>query len=741
MDKDFIMKVTADNYKKFFSTFNGLIENVNADGNKTISEAIKKLKEEFNAKERGSDILLADNSVLKIGIVGQVKAGKSSFLNALFFDGENILPRASTPMTAGLTVLKYSEENKFVVEYFNEKEWQFFEDKASEYDKIIQMGKAQDPNLSDDDIEKMYEIDDIKKSAKELVSKCSRTAKSNIQKVSKKEEKTFGQYTELQNILEDYVGANGKLTSIVKCLTLELNDERLKGVQIVDTPGVNDPVLSREMRTKEFLQECHGVFFLSNSMQFFGATDVNFLVNRIGSQGIGTVVLIGSMLDAGLIDASGKYFDDLGNAMDYVTTSLKRQYQTNIANSDYRGDDPILDFNSGIGYSIAKKGRARWDAMEAHVVSRMCEQYPSFFDTDDNIREMFSSLANIDGEDGIRAKYLEGTFKNNMDKIIRQKLDSYFANASADLAKAFDKQKDAISDQLKTLKECERPEDKRKAMLALIEGMKREFVSIISSVDSRADKVVKDVMNSYSMNWNGNIPKITQSFSCQRKSTFWGSKKTFKVNIEVIDTNALPGIVIKLIDDSVKNVANVWDKKNRELSTFISDAINDFISEQEKNDTCNSVDGRLLSSILKETIDQMSNEATIDIASIINDAGIDIPNILMGSDDIDTCCGKENEEEARNEMNKRSREKMNNVSSDIRDYLSEIFIRVKTQLNDAAKISTSCIKQKKDEFINHISREVNKSIDQLEEQIKNREKNISLLESAISKLDEIHNQL
>ena len=148
-----------------------------------------------------------------------------------------------------------------------------------------------------------------------------------------------------------------------------------------------------------------------------------------------------------------------------------------------------------------------------------------------------------------------------------------------------------------------------------------------------------------------------------------------------------------------------------------------------------------MSSILKETIDQMSNEATIDIASIINDAGIDIPNILMGSDDIDTCCGKENEEEARNEMNKRSREKMNNVSSDIRDYLSEIFIRVKTQLNDAAKISTSCIKQKKDEFINHISREVNKSIDQLEEQIKNREKNISLLESAISKLDEIHNQL
>ena len=48
--------------------------------------------------------------VLRIGIVGQVKAGKSSFINALLFDGNDILPKASTPMTAALTVIKYSEK-------------------------------------------------------------------------------------------------------------------------------------------------------------------------------------------------------------------------------------------------------------------------------------------------------------------------------------------------------------------------------------------------------------------------------------------------------------------------------------------------------------------------------------------------------------------------------------------------------------------------------------------------------
>ena len=43
--------------------------------------------------------------LLRIGIVGSVKAGKSTFLNSLLFDGQEVLPRAATPMTASLTCL------------------------------------------------------------------------------------------------------------------------------------------------------------------------------------------------------------------------------------------------------------------------------------------------------------------------------------------------------------------------------------------------------------------------------------------------------------------------------------------------------------------------------------------------------------------------------------------------------------------------------------------------------------
>ena len=58
-----------------------------------------------------------ENRVLRIGIVGQIKRGKSSFLNSLLFDGKSVLPKAATPMTAALTKISYSEQPSATVEF------------------------------------------------------------------------------------------------------------------------------------------------------------------------------------------------------------------------------------------------------------------------------------------------------------------------------------------------------------------------------------------------------------------------------------------------------------------------------------------------------------------------------------------------------------------------------------------------------------------------------------------------
>lgn len=78
--------------------------------------SIEKLKDNFMIKIKD---FFRDNRKLNIGVVGQVKAGKSSFLNTLLFDGKEILPKASTPKTATLTKMEYAEENLIEIEYYS----------------------------------------------------------------------------------------------------------------------------------------------------------------------------------------------------------------------------------------------------------------------------------------------------------------------------------------------------------------------------------------------------------------------------------------------------------------------------------------------------------------------------------------------------------------------------------------------------------------------------------------------
>ena len=111
------MAINIDNYNDVFGKLTKAVDVASASDNEEIKKIFSRIKEKVCDIKEGGDRLKRDNEILKIGVVGQVKAGKSSFLNSLLFEGENVLPRASTPMTAGLTVLEFGEKNVFSVEY------------------------------------------------------------------------------------------------------------------------------------------------------------------------------------------------------------------------------------------------------------------------------------------------------------------------------------------------------------------------------------------------------------------------------------------------------------------------------------------------------------------------------------------------------------------------------------------------------------------------------------------------
>ena len=85
--------------------------------------AKKALENTWISQEQFNEIIYKiENDKLVIGVIGQMKAGKSTFLNALIFKDE-VLPAATTPMTASLSIVTYGPEKKLIVEFYNRDEW------------------------------------------------------------------------------------------------------------------------------------------------------------------------------------------------------------------------------------------------------------------------------------------------------------------------------------------------------------------------------------------------------------------------------------------------------------------------------------------------------------------------------------------------------------------------------------------------------------------------------------------
>lgn len=66
-------------------------------------------KQWIKQEEYDGIITKLENDTLTIGVIGQMKCGKSTFLNAFIFEDE-VLPAATTPMTAALSVITYGSQ-------------------------------------------------------------------------------------------------------------------------------------------------------------------------------------------------------------------------------------------------------------------------------------------------------------------------------------------------------------------------------------------------------------------------------------------------------------------------------------------------------------------------------------------------------------------------------------------------------------------------------------------------------
>ncbi|MBQ4068449.1 MAG: dynamin family protein [Lachnospiraceae bacterium] len=238
---------------------------------------IASIKKNFKLK---TDDFFREDRKLNIGIIGRVKVGKSSFLNTLLFNGKKVLPTAVTPKTAALTKIEYDYENRIEVEYFNMDEW-----------KMIVAKSKSDLDTND------YQ------GAKEIVAMLrERNLAPEEFILREKETVYFDTHEELMEGLNEYVGEDGKFTPIVKSVSIFVDNEELEGISVVDTPGLYDPIISRVDKTKQFMEVCDVVFFLSKSTSFLDKNDIDLMASQLPKKGVKKVVLVCSRFDDGLRD-------------------------------------------------------------------------------------------------------------------------------------------------------------------------------------------------------------------------------------------------------------------------------------------------------------------------------------------------------------------------------------------------------------------------------------------------------
>lgn len=239
-----------------------------------------------------------EKDTLTIGVIGQMKCGKSTFLNSFVFK-DDVLPAATTPMTAALSVITYGGKEHIVAEFYTADEWA---------EQKIQALREESKATDTLDASKI-------KAAKELVSKANKLGTSLDSYLGKTKEDSFDQ-------LIEYVGAEGKYVSITKSVTIYYPNECLKGVEVVDTPGFNDPIVSREERTKAFLAKADVVIMMLYAGRPFDATDRDIIFKNVRQCGIGKVLVGINKYDIPYCSETNP--EDENQIKDYVKQEIKK---------------------------------------------------------------------------------------------------------------------------------------------------------------------------------------------------------------------------------------------------------------------------------------------------------------------------------------------------------------------------------------------------------------------------------
>lgn len=212
----------------------------------------------------------------RVAVIGQMKAGKSTLLNAILFS-QQVLPASATPLTAKLTRVVHDETAGAKVDFLSSEEWYELERRAQEeggqadedlwsYSRLVHEAKA---SLGGEIPHLLGTQRDIPFAA-------------------------LAQYVAAPN--ED-MPEQGKYLHLTREVEIRYPHPFPPQTEFVDTPGTNDPNELREKITLDYLSKADAVVLVLYAGQPAQRSDLNFIKEQLIPVGPGKIVLVLNKFD------------------------------------------------------------------------------------------------------------------------------------------------------------------------------------------------------------------------------------------------------------------------------------------------------------------------------------------------------------------------------------------------------------------------------------------------------------
>jgi len=397
------------------------------------------------------------NEKFSIGITGVMNAGKSTMLNALL--AKEILGTSVIPETANLTVIKYAKTPSAKVNFWNKSEWHKIEQSA-------------------DTLENM----------KSFIKETKEYFKENLDEFITKEGKSF----EINlDELPSYTSAehSNKKCNLVKSVELYSNLNFVEnGVEIVDTPGLDDPVIQREEITKNYLSRCDLMIHLMNVNQSATSKDIEFITDTLLYQTVARLLIVITRIDT--VEQS-----ELEEVITYTKASIKSKLESLNKQNSFDGIIDKIDFIPLAGLQALR-----------HRVGKGDKDYPlektGILKVEGYLSEM------LFGSNSQKANVIIDATKKELSHIIESTKHSlsveknYLGKSSIEIEnehKKYKKEISSIKQKISSLKQkiADEKDELVRYFVTLENFLKNKFISLEAVVKRR---VMDDVLYEISKN-------------------------------------------------------------------------------------------------------------------------------------------------------------------------------------------------------------------------------------------------